>query len=352
MTGAVLLLAPSRGLGGGIERYVETLEWAFAARDVQCRRLDLARAGARGHARLVAEGYEQPWARNERARIVAVHRSLLPAALLLARGENASGITVVCHGNDVWGTRRPIRRGIEDVLMRSRHVRMVAVSSFTAGALSRSGPAGVLSPGLSGDWFKGLVDASNVAEPLRDRGAGVHIVTAFRLRQWRDKGLPELMRAVASLARPDIHVTVCGSGTAPAALTQFVHDHPACEVRPDLSDRELARVLAAADLFVLATRTRRGRHPSGEGFGLVLIEAQVAGTPVVGPAYGGSRDAYLDRVTGVNPEDESAESLAKTLGELLRDSWRLEQMGKQAADWARASFAPELYASRAVASLL
>ena len=78
-----------------------------------------------------------------------------------------------------------------------------------------------------------------------------------------------------------------------------------------------AAELAAADLFILATRTRRGRRACGEGFGLVLLEAQAAGTPVVGPAYGGSRDAYMESVTGVAPVGESAEALAVVLGDLL-----------------------------------
>jgi phosphatidyl-myo-inositol dimannoside synthase len=60
----------------------------------------------------------------------------------------------------------------------------------------------------------------------------------------------------------------------------------------------------------------------------------------------------VDAVTGATPADETAESLAKTLAELLRDRWRLEQMGKQAAEWARGCFAPELYASRVVTRLL
>ena len=45
MTDRVLLLSPSRGLGGGIERYVATLEWAFAAEGVECQRLDLSGPG-------------------------------------------------------------------------------------------------------------------------------------------------------------------------------------------------------------------------------------------------------------------------------------------------------------------
>jgi hypothetical protein len=40
------------------------------------------------------------------------------------------------------------------------------------------------------------------------------------------------------------------------------------------------------------------------------------------------------------------------LDELLRDPGRLERMGKRAAEWARESFAPERYASRAVGRLL
>jgi phosphatidyl-myo-inositol dimannoside synthase len=350
----VLLLAPSRGLGGGIERYVETREWSFAAQDVPFCRINLTRATVPGHARVIANGRAQLRAHVGRVRVVAAHRSLLPAAAVLARDKRVDGISVVCHGNDVWGSRHPVRRGLQGVLMRRQDVRVVAVSSFTAGALWRYGPANVLPPGLSADWFETLETASAISGsgPGGVRDTAPRIVTAFRLSQWRDKGLPELMEAVASLGHTDIQVTVCGSGPVPADLTTFVIEHAECRLRPNLADHELARELAGADLFVLATRTRGGRHPSGEGFGLVLLEAQAAGTAVVGPAYAGSRDAYLDGVTGATPADEGAGALAKTMAGLLRDPYRLEEMGKQAAEWARACFAPELSASRAVARLL
>ncbi|MGH3401403.1 MAG: glycosyltransferase family 4 protein [Streptosporangiaceae bacterium] len=357
MADRVILLAPSAGLGGGIERYVETLEWAFAAKDRNCERISLGCPGPPSHLRMVAAGRAVLRAHRANVRIVAAHRSLLPAASLLARDARADGITVVCHGNDVWGSRHLARSGLENLLMGRPGVRMVAVSSFTAGALWRAAPAAVLTPGLSGGWFQALVDAAGSYPPAAsDRSrAGedpIRVVTAFRLSQWRDKGLPELMRAVRALERPEIRVTVCGSGAVPDELQRFAGVRPGCTIRPNLPDRELARELAAADLFVLATRTRRGTHPSGEGFGLVLLEAQVAGTAVVGPAFGGSSDAYLDGVTGATPADESAEALTRTLAGLLDDPWRLAQMGKQAAEWARGYFAPELYASRVLARLL
>ena len=52
----VLLLSPSRGLGGGIERYVETLEWAIVAEGASCQRVDLNQAEIRAHAMMLARG--------------------------------------------------------------------------------------------------------------------------------------------------------------------------------------------------------------------------------------------------------------------------------------------------------
>jgi glycosyltransferase involved in cell wall biosynthesis len=84
----------------------------------------------------------------------------------------------------------------------------------------------------------------------------------------------------------------------------------------------------------------------------VLLEAQVAGTAVVGPAHGGSRGAYLDGITGETPRDESVPALAQVLDRLLARPGRLGQMGARGAQWARARFNPDRYAALAVDRLL
>lgn len=367
MTCSVLLLTPSRGLGGGIERYVQTLEWAFAAQGVPHDRIDLRRAGPAGHRRLLAEasarlnagageaGAREAEARETdsgavpRARIVAAHRALLPAAALLARRHDVAGVSVICHGSDVWGSRLNPRWYAETRLMRREDVRVVAVSSFTAGALAASAKATILPPGLSGSWFAELSSAATAGRPARH---GLELLTAFRLDDWRDKGLPELVEAAGALGRSDVGLTICGSGQPDAELLGLIRRHPWCTVLAGLTDRELAARLAGADLFVLATRTRPGRHPCGEGFGLVLLEAQVAGTAVVAPAHGGSAGAYQHGVTGLAPTDESVMALTAVLDGLLKDSARLAQMGARAAEWAAESFAPGKYAALAVDRLL
>ena len=349
MTGRVLLLSPSHGLGGGIERYVATVEWAFATEGVECRRLDLSRSGARAHVRLLAQGRAVLRADPEPTRLVVAHRALLPVAALLTRDSAVAGVSVLCYGSDVWCPRWRPRRKLERRLMRGAGVRVVACSNFTAGALLRDCHATVLLPALSREWLDTLAAA---AAGRPGRGPGIRLATAFRLSDWRTKGLPQLVEAVTALGRPDVHLTICGSGNPPADLLRLISKHPCCVLRPGLSDDDLARELAAADLFVLATQTKSGRGAVGEGFGLVLLEAQAAGTPVIAPAYGGSHEAYIEGVTGVATSDESAEALTRTLHDLLKDPARLRSMGEQAAQWAQQAFAPENYARLTARRLL
>jgi phosphatidylinositol alpha-1,6-mannosyltransferase len=344
-----LLLAPSKGCGGGIERYVKTLEWTFTHQGIAYRRIDLHRSGAHGHARLLAEAAKYLRADARPTRIVLAHRALLPVAMLLRQLYDVSGISVICHGTDVWGPRLRPRWMAERQLMRSSDVRLVAVSSYTSGVLSSVHPATILPPGLSREWVDTLVAATYSAKV---RGSGARLMTAFRLADWCHKGLPELLAAIAELDASDVHLTICGSGEPAPELLRLVRKYANCALMPNLDDQELARQFASADLFVLATRTRHGGKPSGEGFGLVLLEAQVAGTPVVAPAYGGSSDAYIRGITGDAPTDETVAALTRVLNRLLRDPDHLARMSKHAAEWARECLAPDKYAALAVDRLL
>jgi phosphatidyl-myo-inositol dimannoside synthase len=353
--GPVLLLAPSRGLGGGIERYVQTVQAAFDDQGVACQRLDQARPGPAGHWALLGAAAATLTASPGPVRLVVAHPALLPVAALLARTRRVRGISVVCHGADVWGPRSTSRWQLQRWLMCRRDVRIIAVSSYTAGTLLPRGllpgsRATILPPGLSRSWFGELVSAS--AAGTTGKHAGLELMTAFRLGHWHDKGLPQLVAAVSALGREDARLTVCGSGEPPTDLLGYVGDYPWCTVRAGLSDRELAAQYAASDVFVLATRTRSGHRPCGEGFGLVLLEAQVAGTAVIGPAHGGSPDAYLDGISGAAPRDETVAALAALLRELTSEPGRLRRMGTRGAAWTQTRFAPDRYAALVTERLL
>jgi phosphatidylinositol alpha-1,6-mannosyltransferase len=74
------------------------------------------------------------------------------------------------------------------------------------------------------------------------------------------------------------------------------------ELRPE----QLVEIYRAADLFVMAS--------TGEGFGISFLEAMACGTPALGLAAGGARDALADGALGTIVEDGK---LCESIGQLL-----------------------------------
>jgi glycosyltransferase involved in cell wall biosynthesis len=345
----ILLLTPSHGLGGGIERYLSTIEAAFQQEGVSYRRLALRTldhsSGIYQKLRFVHEVKRALRASQHPVRLLLAHPNLLPIVHTVSGSPHFAGATVFFYGPDIWSGRRIRGRRT----LRRDDIRAVTISNFSAGILTTTCPVSILQPGVSRNWFDTLVDAST---RIRRTDGELDIVTAFRLEDWRFKGLPTIVEAIRLLGNDRVRLTICGAGPVPAELRATVAPHRWCRIVADLTDQSLAEHLAAADLFVLATRRRLGAAVCGEGFGIVLSEAQLAGTPVVAPAYGGSGDAFQPGLTGLAPSDESPEALASVLVRLLNDDRRRTEMGRAAAAWSRARFEPTAYGKHAVETLL
>ncbi len=99
-----------------------------------------------------------------------------------------------------------------------------------------------------------------------------------------------------------------------------------------LSDEELRRCYAAADLFVCPSLY--------EPFGLVLVEAMAAGTPVVATNRGGPVDIVDDGIDGYLADPGNAAQLARRLLDILMlDRDRRIAMGEAAREKARNRYA-------------
>jgi D-inositol-3-phosphate glycosyltransferase len=85
---------------------------------------------------------------------------------------------------------------------------------------------------------------------------------------------------------------------------------------------QLADYYAMADVCVVPSLT--------ESFGLVALEAQALGTPVVAASVGGLREIVEDGVTGLLVEGHEAGGYARAMAEVLQDPVRLAEMGDEA----------------------
>lgn len=115
--------------------------------------------------------------------------------------------------------------------------------------------------------------------------------------------------AIAAAAKVDLPITIVGRGPDEQRLRDVARRSGArATFVTDATDDDLRRHVSSAIGLVFA---------ADEDFGIVPVEAQAAGTPVVGPAVGGLLDTVVHRETGVLADELSVAGIADSCLRLL-----------------------------------
>lgn len=166
-------------------------------------------------------------------------------------------------------------------------------------------------------------------------------IVAFAGRIQPLKAPDVLIRAAAALRERDgdtaegLTVLICGgpSGSGkrrPEAMIELVRKlgiESMVRFMPAQPRHDLAQVFRAADLVAVPSHN--------ESFGLVALEAQSCGTPVVAASVGGLVSAVRNGVSGLLVDGHRPADWAVALGGLLRDPTRRAQMAVGARAHAR-----------------
>lgn len=115
------------------------------------------------------------------------------------------------------------------------------------------------------------------------------------------KGIQVALRAFDRLRDLDVTLLVAGDGSYRPTLEGIARDRKLSNVvfLGRLGDEDLARVYAAADLFIYPELTR-------PAFGLVAAEAMACGTPVIGSNHGAIPEVIGDAGGLFPPGDDAA----------------------------------------------
>jgi D-inositol-3-phosphate glycosyltransferase len=194
----------------------------------------------------------------------------------------------------------------------------------------------VVEPGV--DLSRFGTDGRSRLEARRRFGLPEHgHVVAFVGRIQPLKAPDVLLRAAAELRRLDPEIgaqlTVVivggnsGSGLDLAALATSLGLGGAVRFLPPLRGDALADLYRAADIVAVPSYN--------ESFGLVAMEAQACGTPVVAAAVGGLVTAVRDGTSGVLIDGHRTEDWARVLRELLAQPGRRAMLGRGAIAHAR-----------------
>ncbi|MDR2253072.1 MAG: glycosyltransferase family 4 protein [Bifidobacteriaceae bacterium] len=197
-----------------------------------------------------------------------------------------------------------------------------------------------LSPGVEPSQFWPPADPAPVRAQFGLAGRPV-ILNVSRLVP--HKGQDTLIKALPLVlaAVPDAVSLIVGAGPERERLARLaarsgVDD--AVRFAGPVPHAALAPFYAAADVFAFPTRDRT-MGLQVEGLGMVSLEAQAAGLPVVVGSSGGAPETVRSGVTGYAVGSSDVPGLAGRLVELLSDPVRARAMGEagrawMAADWA------------------
>lgn len=164
------------------------------------------------------------------------------------------------------------------------------------------------------------------------------VLTVGRLQA--RKGQDQMIRAMPRIRKaiPNALYSIVGNGDDRERLSGLIdelglRDHVV--LQGELRAEELVHAYQQCDLFALPNREVNGDI---EGFGLVLLEAQACGKPVLTGDSGGTREAVGAPVTGIVVDCTGPERIADVVIQLLSDRGRLEEMGEAGREWACRNF--------------
>jgi phosphatidylinositol alpha-1,6-mannosyltransferase len=182
-------------------------------------------------------------------------------------------------------------------------------------------PVAVVYPGVDTNVFRPDPQASRVVRRKLNLPDGPFLLSASRLE--RRKGLDLAIEAVPIILReyPQASLVIVGRGPEEESLrgsTKRLGVADRVVFAGYVSTAELALYYAACDVFVVPTLPIEATGDT-EGFGMVFIEANACGKPVVAGCSGATVEAVQDGVTGLLIDVRAADDVAGAVLRLLRD---------------------------------
>ena len=227
-------------------------------------------------------------------------------------GRLAKSYVVTSHGTDVRLLETPIWRSIAAPVMKHAAI-VTTVSDFLANDVRRLLPnaaAKIVVTPMPIDVERFAQGTAVVkASPPRVLFAGNLI---------ESKGVDVLIDAIALLRGRGVscELAIVGEGPELPRLRARAERHQlgdAVRWSGFVSQQEMPATYGASTVTVLPSRGQ------AEGLGLVLAEALLAGSSVVGTAAGGIPEVVIDGQTGLIAGDGNAEDLARQIERLLTD---------------------------------
>ena len=231
---------------------------------------------------------------------------------------------IYIHGEEISTRSRYDQSGQRRRRALSAANGIVAVSRFTLDTLTRDFdvPPGKIELVSNGVDLTRFVPQPRSAQLAARYGLERRRVLLTVSRLYARKGIDRVIESLPAVLRrvPDLVYLIVGEGTYRPELERLVLAHGLDRnvvFAGAVFDRELTEHYALGEAFIMANR----EMPDGEteGFGLVFLEANACGLPVIAGRAGGSVDAVTDQVNGLVVDGEDVAAIAAAIVRMFED---------------------------------
>jgi phosphatidylinositol alpha-1,6-mannosyltransferase len=219
---------------------------------------------------------------------------------------------------------------------------IVAVSRFTQDTLTRGFgvPASKIELVSNGVDLTRFVPRPRSADLVVRYGLEGRPVLLTVSRLYARKGMDRVIESLPAVLQqfPDLVYLIVGEGSYRPTLENLVAFHGLGRnviFTGAVPDYELTEHYSLGDVFIMANR----EMPDGEteGFGLVFLEANACGLPVIAGRAGGSVDAVTDQVNGLVVDGDDTASISAAIIRMFQDDGLRESLRVGGGEVAQAS---------------
>jgi phosphatidyl-myo-inositol dimannoside synthase len=319
---ATLDYLPQRG---GVARYLGAIKQTFPEKiNVLYWNTAISRMEMMRELITVSKGHSAVWVSH-----------VLPVGTMAYFAKFITGIpyTVFLHGMDFDLARRDSWKRFltRRILKNAQHivVNSNALAQEVRGFVGRDSL--VVYPSIADSFLHEGREYNPEDKKLREQGK-VRIVTVSRLVE--RKGHVDVLEAIRYL--PNVEYLIVGDGGYRNRINMRIKDlnlQHCVQMLGEVNDQELMQLYKSADIFVMPTKKS---DLDREGFGIVYLEAQLFGLPVIGSNHEGVDEAVINRSTGflVRGTQELRDAIKK-----LADNAQLRRrMGRAGREYVLAGF--------------
>lgn len=240
---------------------------------------------------------------------------------------------VFLHGMDLALALRTPRKRFLTKLILKRADRIICANSYVREKLIEFLPElekniDTINPGIeSGVPYLEQNDLEDIRNSYNLAGKTVLLSLGRLVKR---KGVDKTIEAIAQMSAAETEnllYVITGAGLEEEYLKKLVPSDLSRKIifLGEVNEKEKWSWLNLCDIFIMPARDISGDF---EGFGIVYLEANLCGKPVIAGNTGGVRDAVLNGVTGLMVDPENTEEIKNAIIRLADDKNLRAELGQ------------------------